>query len=90
MITVLHRGGLANDYSIPWILGCYIRNNISKDLTKNIFFFSWQKVISGSYVKTITTLHRGGSAKWLQYYTIIYGGGALGTPKNDCVIYVRP
>ena len=34
MITVLHRGGLANDYGIPLILGYYIRNIISKDLTK--------------------------------------------------------
>ena len=26
MITILHRGGLANDYGIPWILGFYIRD----------------------------------------------------------------
>ena len=36
MITVLRRGGLANDYGIPWILGFYIRNIISKDLTKKV------------------------------------------------------
>ena len=33
MVTVLHRGGLANDYSIPWILGYHIRNIISKDFS---------------------------------------------------------
>ena len=40
MITVLiRRGGLANDYGIPWILGYYIRNIISKDLTKKKTYF---------------------------------------------------
>ena len=29
MITLLHKGGVANDYDIPWILGFYIRNIIS-------------------------------------------------------------
>ena len=35
MITVLHRGGPENDYSVPRILGYYIRNIISLDLTKS-------------------------------------------------------
>ena len=39
MILTLHRGGLANDYSIPWILGDSIRNIISIDLTKKSDFF---------------------------------------------------
>ena len=43
MITVLRRGGLANDYGIPWILGYYIRNIISKDLTKKTYFFQLVK-----------------------------------------------
>ena len=48
----------------------------------------------------ITTLHRGGTAKWLQYYIgggmpkwlqyYIGGGGSLGTPKSDYVICARP
>ena len=42
MVTVLHRGGLANDSSIPWILGYYIRNIISIDLA-NIQIFSFGK-----------------------------------------------
>ena len=41
MITVLHRGGVSNDYNTPWILGCYIKNIISRDLTKKSDFFSW-------------------------------------------------
>ena len=40
MITVLHRGGLANDSSIPRILGFYIKNIISIALTENSDFFS--------------------------------------------------
>ena len=39
MITVLHRGGLANDYSIPRILGYSKRNIISIDLSKKSDFF---------------------------------------------------
>ena len=35
MITVLQRGVLENDYSVPRILGYYISNIISMDLTKN-------------------------------------------------------
>ena len=47
----------------------------------------------------ITTLHRGGTAKWLQYYIgggmpkwlqYYIGGGSLGTPKSDYVICARP
>ena len=39
MITVLHRGGLANDYGMPWYtLVYYIRNIISINLTKNHIF----------------------------------------------------
>ena len=42
MITVLQRGVLENDYSVPRILGYYISNIISMDLTKKSgFFFSW-------------------------------------------------
>ena len=41
MITVLHRGVPENDYNVPQILGYYIRNMISINLTKNSgFFFS--------------------------------------------------
>ena len=40
MITVLHGGGLANDYSTPWILGYSIWDIISIDLTKKSIFFS--------------------------------------------------
>ena len=40
MITVLHGGGVSNDYGTPWILGCYIRNIISRDLTTKIRFLS--------------------------------------------------
>ena len=43
MITVLHRGGLANDYSIPRILGYSIRNIISIDSDSEIRFFSFGK-----------------------------------------------
>ena len=38
LITVLHTGGLANDYDVPLILGYFIRNIISIDLTKNQIF----------------------------------------------------
>ena len=47
----------------------------------------------------ITTLQRGGTAKWLQYYigggyaqmiTILHGGGSLGTPKSDYIIWHDP
>ena len=47
----------------------------------------------------ITTLHMGGTAKWLQYYIgggmpkwlqYYMGGGSLGTPKSDYVICARP
>ena len=47
----------------------------------------------------ITTLHRGGTAKWLQYYIgggmpkwlhYYIGGGSLGTPKSDYVICAWP
>ena len=41
MITVLNRDGLANDYDIAWILGYYIWNIISIDLTKKSYFLSW-------------------------------------------------
>ena len=69
MITVLHRGGLANDYSIPWILGCYIRNIISKDLTKkNILFSVGKKSFLGGMSKLLQLYIGGGTAKWLQYY----------------------
>ena len=39
IITVLHRGGPPKDYSLPRILGYYIRNIISIDLTKKSDFF---------------------------------------------------
>ena len=45
MITVLDRGGLANDYGIPRILGYYIRNINPIELTKKSDFS--QKVVSG-------------------------------------------
>ena len=41
MITVLHRGDVANDYGITWILGYYIRNFISLEMTKKSDFFCW-------------------------------------------------
>ena len=42
MITVLHRSGLENKNSNPRILGYFIRNIISIDLTKNSdFCFNW-------------------------------------------------
>ena len=60
MITVSHRVGPENYYSVPRILEYYIRNMISKDLTKNsVFFFSWLKIIFWAYVKMITSLHKG-------------------------------
>ena len=37
MITVLHRGGLANDYG----MGYYLRNIISIDLKKKSDFLNW-------------------------------------------------
>ena len=57
MITVLHRGGVSNAYGTPWILGCYIRNIISRDLTKKSDFFSVGKK---SFL--------GGMSKLLQLY----------------------
>ena len=41
MITLLHRGVPEDDYSVPRILGYYIRNIISIDLKKKNpgFFF---------------------------------------------------
>ena len=47
MITILRRGGLANDYGIPWILGYYIRNIISIDLTKIQIFFHLVRSLGG-------------------------------------------
>ena len=57
MITVLRRGGLANDYGIPWILGYYIMNIISKDLTKKQTFSFGKKSFVG-----------GGMSIWLYLY----------------------
>ena len=57
MITVLHWGDLANDYGVPWILGFYIKNIISIDLTTKIIFFP---VVQKSFL--------GGMLKSLQYY----------------------
>ena len=75
MITVLRKGGLASDYGIPWILGYYIRNIISKDLKKNQIFSVTKKVISGGrrVVKMITTLH---------------GGRGLSVPPKVIMLYV--
>ena len=101
MITVLHGGGVSNDYGTPWILGCYIRNIISRDLTKKIRFLSvgkksflegmsklLQLYIGGGYGEMITVLHRGGYA---QMITILHRGeGSLRTPKSDYVICARP
>ena len=39
IITILRRGGPENDYSLSQILGYYIRNMISIDLTINSDFF---------------------------------------------------
>ena len=73
MITVLHRGGLANDYSIPWILGCYIRNIISKDLTKkHIFSVSnksgeagvWPCMASPEIIQSWASIHRAMISLW--------------------------
>ena len=101
MVTVLHRGVLANDSSIPWILGYYIRNIISIDLTKKSFFsFGMSHYLRGGNVNIIISLHSGGAAKWLQYYIgrgmpkwlqyYIGREGSLGTPKSDYVICARP
>ena len=43
--------------------------------------------LGGGNVNMIISLHRGDTAKLLQYYM---GGGSLGTPKNDYVICARP
>ena len=93
MITVLPRGGLAKDYSIPRILGYSIRNIISIDLTKKIRFFSfgkksflgsisiWLYLYIGGYGQMITVLHRGGGGGGCQNdYNITWGEGALRTP----------
>ena len=74
MVTVLQRGGLANDYGIPRILGYYIRNIISIDLTTKSDFFSWSKVISGGYVVMVTTLHKGVRPN---DYSITWKGGIV-------------
>ena len=75
MITVLHRGGVSNDYGTPLILGCYIRNIISRDLTKKSDLFlvgkksflgGMSKLLQlsiGGYGEMITVLHRGGMPK---------------------------
>ena len=64
MVTVLHRHGLANDSSIPWILGYYIRNIISIDLKKkSIFLFGRSHFLRGGNVNIIISLHRRGAAK---------------------------
>ena len=47
MITVLHGDGLSNDYGTPCILGCYFRNIISRDLTKNQIFSVGKKSFLG-------------------------------------------
>ena len=61
MITVLHRTGLANDYSIPRILDYSIRNIISIDLTKNQIYIHEHmtvSVFSTSPNQTICHVHR--------------------------------
>ena len=88
MVTVLHRGGLANDSSIPWILGYYIRNIISIDLA-NIQIFSFgKKSFLGRGVSIWLYLYIGWV--WPNDYSITWGEGSLGTPKNDYVICARP
>ena len=68
MITVLHRSGLTNDYSIPRILGYSIRNIISIDLTKKSIFFSFgKKSFLGGYINMVIYLHRG---VWPNDYSI--------------------
>ena len=61
MIRLLHWGVPENDYSVPQILGYYIRNIISIDLKKKIqaSFLVDQKRFFGGYVKIITLLYRG-------------------------------
>ena len=87
MITVLHGGGVSNDYGTPWILGCYIRNIISRDLTKKSDFFSvGKKSFLGVRSKSLQ-LYRGGICP--NDYNITWGG-SLGTPKSDYVICARP
>ena len=102
MITVLHSGCVLNDYGTPWIFGCYIRNIISRDLTRKLNFYqlvkkhfwgvcqNYYNFTEGGYGEMITVLHRGGYA---QMITILHrggGGGSLGTPKSDYVICARP
>ena len=57
MITVLHRTGLANDYSIPRFLDYSIRNIISIDLTKK-----------SDYFHLVRSLFWGGISIWLYPY----------------------
>ena len=61
MITVLHRGVLENYYRVSRILEYYIRNIISKDLTKDqVSFLVDKNLYFVGYVKIITVLHEGG------------------------------
>ena len=48
MIRVLHRGGPANDYDVPWFWRVYARIFISADLTKNSNLF-FVHVIGGRF-----------------------------------------
>ena len=54
MVTLLHRGGLANDSGIQLILGYYIRNIPSIAFGKKSFLGG-----RGMVVNMITFLHRG-------------------------------
>ena len=73
MITVLHGGGVSNDYGTPRILGCYIRNIFSRDLTKKSDLFSvGKKSFLGVRSKSLQ-LYRGGVRR--NDYSIAEGGG---------------
>ena len=49
LATLLHRGGQENDYSVSQILGYYIRNIMSIDLTKisGLFFVNKKSLFGG-------------------------------------------
>ena len=65
MITVLHRGDPANDYSVPWSWREYTRNLISAENSKILFM----------HVKLFKIIFLGGGQN---VYNIVWGGRAWG------------
>ena len=68
IISVLHRGGPANDYSIPWFWEEYTLNMIKRQKKKKFLL----------HVKFVKKYFLGVYDKWLQYYM---GALSLGTSK---------